>query len=376
MIKIYFTAATSFNGELHHLYKEVLEAIKKHQVNLLSGEQIVDNRLLQEDKKRAKTEIYAREHASIDDSDCLIAEVSKPSLGVGEEIAYALQKNKYVLALVMDPESLGAEDKLSPMIAGNPSENLFIEFYNKESLPFSINNFLRHIEKVKNKRGKLIVIEGGDGSGKTTQAKLLVEFLKKNNTPTKYMDFPQYYPSFHGKTVAKFLRGEFGSITEVSPYLASLAYSLDRASVKEQMDIFLESGGLIIANRYATSNMAHQAAKFKDEKERDEYLKWIEELEYKVHKIPRENIVIYLYVPWQVGVELTAKKGDQKYMKGKKDIHESDIAYRQQVENMYLSLVANNRNWIKIDCFKQGKLLSIETIHSKIIEALRNNKII
>lgn len=376
MLKVYFTAATSFNGELHQQYKIAIDHINKHDVQILSGEQIVNEKLLSEDKKLSKREIFQRENKLIEEADCVVAEVTKPSLGVGAEISFALQKNKSVLALVLDPESMGKEDKLSPMIAGNPSENLFIEFYNQESLPFSIKNFLHHVKITKLRRGKLIVIEGSDGSGKKTQSELLVNFLKERKLPVKYMDFPQYYPSFHGKTVAKFLRGEFGELNEVSPYLASLAYSLDRASVKEQMESFLEKGGLIVANRYATSNIAHQGAKFEDEKEKDKFMRWIDELEYKVHKIPREDIVVYLYVPWQIGVELSKKRGEGKYLEGKEDIHEKDLKYRQEVEKMYLDLANKNKHWIKINCVENGVLLSINDVHNKVLEELKNNKII
>ncbi len=371
MIKVYFTAATSFNGELHDLYKSIISLLKQNNVTIISGEQVADSVKLSEDKKISKTEIFNREQRLISEADCVVAEVSKPSLGVGAEIAFALQKNKPVLALMQDPKFQGVEDKLSPMIAGNPSENLFIEFYNDESLSFSIQNFLKHVLTLQKKRGRLIVMEGGDGSGKSTQTSLLIEYLKKQKIAVKYMDFPQYYPSFHGKTVAKFLRGEFGSIDQVSPYLASLAYALDRASVKEQMENFLNNGGLIIANRYATSNMAHQGAKFKTEAERETFITWIYELEYKVHKIPKEDLVIYLYVPWQIGATLIAKRGDGKYLEGKKDIHETDEQYRASVETMYLSLAEKHKHWVKIECVENGQLLSKQAIHEKIIAVLR-----
>jgi dTMP kinase len=187
------------------------------------------------------------------------------------------------------------------------------------------------------------------------------------------MDFPQYYHSFHGKTVAKFLRGEFGKIDEVSPYLASLAYALDRASVKKEIEDFLENGGYIIANRYATSNMAHQAAKLKTNKEKNEYLKWIFELEYKVHKIPKEDLVIYLYVPWEIGMYLTKNKPVRHYLGGENvDIHEKDLLYRLEVEKMFLQLVKRYKHWIKIDCMENDKLLSKEKIHQKILNVLKN----
>jgi dTMP kinase len=376
MLKVFFTAATSFNGELHEQYKTLLTHLKKNDIELLSGEQTVNKELLEQDKEISKKEIYAREHSLIDEADLVIAEVSKPSLGVGEEIAYALNKKKPVLALILDPKSLGTEDKLSPMIAGNPSDTLYIEYYNHESLPFAIRKFLSDVEAMKKRRGKLIVIEGGDGAGKNTQAQLLLTELKKRDIPVKYVDFPQYYPSFHGKTVAKFLRGEFGSIDQVSPYLASLAYALDRASIKDQMEEFMASGGIIIANRYATSNMAHQGAKFKNEAERKEYLKWVHELEYKVHRIPQEDCVVYLHVPWEKGMELSAQRGKGEYLQGKEDIHEKDIEYRKEVEKMYSSLAKSSKKWVVIECVQGGKLLPKETIHQHVVAALKQNSIL
>lgn len=226
------------------------------------------------------------------------------------------------------------------------------------------------MKKLQKRKGKLIVIDGGDGSGKTTQAQMLVTYFKNKKFPVKYVDFPQYYHSFHGKIVAKFLRGEFGDINQVSPYLASLAYALDRASIKKEMDEFLKMGGFIIANRYATSSMAHQAAKFNTEKEQAEYIKWEYELEYKIHKIPKEDLVIYLYVPWQVGIELTKKKTSQeKFLQGKKDITE-DAKHRANAEKMYLQLAKKYKHWVKVDCVQNGKLLSKEEIHRKIIKIL------
>lgn len=226
-------------------------------------------------------------------------------------------------------------------------------------------------------KGKLIVIEGGDGSGKTTQAHLLVDYFKKHSIPVKYFDFPQYYNSFHGKIIARYLRGELGPIDQVSPYFVSLAFAVDRASVKNKMKNFLDKGGYIIANRYATSSMVYQAAKFKNVKEQDDFLKWNYDLEYKVHKIPREDLVIYLEIPWQIGEDLTKKKEKRKYLNGlKQDIHEKDKKYRHEVEKMYSQLAHRYRHWITIPCTINHSLLSPELIHQKIIKVLRDKKMI
>lgn len=224
-------------------------------------------------------------------------------------------------------------------------------------------------------KGKLIVIEGADGSGKKTQADLLLKSLNERKMMVQYMDFPQY-SSFYGEIVAKFLRGEFGKIDDVSPYLASLAYALDRASVKEQMESFLEQGGLIVSNRYATSNIAHQGAKFLDPVEKEKYIQWVYELEYKVHKIPKEDMVIYLYVPWEIGMRLTQQRGAQKYMEGKGDIHEENQDYRREVEKMYQSLAQKHAHWKIINCTDGGNLLPPQKIHEKVMGLLEDNSII
>lgn len=370
-MNIYFTASTSGGGEFQNHYRKILAQIKRNREVLISGKQTIDKGLLEEDSRLTPKEIFIRQKKLIDAADCIVAEVTKPSLGAGGEIVYALTQHKPVLALVYE----NFDDQISPMVEGNPSENLFLEYYNEGKLPYVIKDFFHYIKKLKRRRGTFIVIDGSDGSGKTTQANLLISYLKKKKIPVKYVDFPQYYSSFHGNTVAKFLRGEFGTIDQVSPYLASLAYALDRASIKAEMNDFLEKGGVIIANRYATSNMGHQGAKFSNEKDRSAFLKWVYELEYKVHKIPKEDVVIYLYVPWQMGMKLTEKKGDRGYLKGKeKDIHEKNIAHRIASENMYLSL-AKKYNWIQIQCVEKNILFSPQEIHEKIITALRKRSL-
>lgn len=367
MIHAFFTAATSYDGKLHNQYERIVDLLEKQKVSIVSGKQVADSQLLKKDEELERKEIFKRESESINNADCVIAEVSMPSLGVGGEIVYALTKKKPVLALVHESFA----DKLSPMITGNPSEYLFLEYYNEDNLSFVLKHFMEYITTSKNRKGKLIVIDGGDGSGKETQVNLLTSMLTKEKKPYKVIDFPRYYTSFHGKTVAQFMRGEFGRLDEVSPYLASLAYALDRASMKEEVELALEKGDLVIANRYATSSLAHQGAKFNNKEERTKFLKWLYELEYNVHRIPKENLVIYLYVPWRIGLELTNKKETRAYLKGKDDIAEKDIHHRKTTEEMYLEFAKKNKHWVTVECVKNGKLLSKQEIHEKIIDILK-----
>jgi len=366
-LKSYFTASTENNDGLTIHYQKAVSVLKKKTI-LLSGEQIIKKQKLNIDKKLPNEKIFEREKKKIDESDCVIAEVTRPSTGVGGEIVYALIKDKPVLALFYKD----AEDRLTPMLKGNPSENLYLEHYDDDNLIMKIDNFLDHIKKIKNRRGRLIVIDGGDGSGKATQAELLINYLKKEGEEVKYFDFPRYYSSFHGRLVGRFLAGEFGKLDEVSPYLASLAYALDRASVREEMEAWLKKGGTIVCNRYVSSNMAHQSAKLPEEK-REEFLRWVDELEYRQHKMPRPDLILYLYVPYQIGWQLTKKKADKRrYVKGQ-DIAEKDLHHRREAEKMYLYLAKKQKKWVTIECVVDGKILPIKTIHQKIIQILKNS---
>ncbi len=368
-MKVYFTAATNNNGDYLLQETAIINQLKRLGHSLTSGEQLLEHKQQDTDTKRSAAEIFQREKRAIDDADCVVAEVTKPSSAVGGELVYALTHHKPVLALFYKD----APNTLSAMIAGNPSDHLFLEHYDEDSLPILLKHFLEQVAVERDRRGKLIVIDGGDGSGKTTQAELLMAYLKKNRVPVKGFDFPRYYRSFHGNIAGRFLAGEFGD--DVSPFLASLAYALDRASAKEEMDLWLSHGGIIVCNRYATSNMAHQGARVAASK-REEFLEWIDELEYKVHKIPREDIVIYLHVPWRIGAELTKKKGERAYLGDRKDILEADEKHRQASEDMYLTLATSRPNWVALECAKDGKILPKEVIHEKVLTILRERKII
>lgn len=220
--------------------------------------------------------------------------------------------------------------------------------------------------------GKLIVIEGIDSSGKTVQTQLLEAYFKKKNIPVKTMHFPRY-DSFYGHVIAQFLRGEFGSLTAVSPYLISIPYALDRASAKKEMEDFLKNGGYIIANRYTPSNMAHQGAKIADPKKREEFISWIHELEYTVNAVPKEDHVIYLHIPWKVSMELSQKKQMNSHIGTKNDIHETNQQHLQETERIYQLLAPQYPHWHTIECVQNDTLLPPEEIHKEIVNRLQNS---
>lgn len=227
------------------------------------------------------------------------------------------------------------------------------------------------------KKGKLIVFEGSDGTGKTTQAKLLLDYLKKKKIPSVYISFPRYQDSLWGQVVRRYLDGEFGNIDEVSPYLASVLYAGDRFSASDQIKKWLKEGKTVICNRYAGSNLAHQVAKISNQSEKSrqrrgssetaKFIKWLEKLEYEENRIPRENLVILLHAPVSISRKLISHR--------KLDIHESDLEYLERVVEMYENLAKSRKNWVKVECIRNGQLLSPDEIHQKVLKILRERKI-
>lgn len=222
-----------------------------------------------------------------------------------------------------------------------------------------------------NKKGKLIVIEGNDGSGKTTQVKLLLTYLKKKKIPYKTLDFPRYYDSFFGKFLAAFLRREHGKLENANPYLLTFPYAMDRASAGGMIRKWLDQGYFVICNRYATSNMAHQSGRL-PKKERKAYVDWDMEFEYKINKLPKEDKVIYLHLPYKYSLKLIAQRGKRDYNNKKnKDMVEADTEYIKNSEEAYLVLLKRFSHWVKIECLDKGKLKTAENIHEEIKKILK-----
>lgn len=229
------------------------------------------------------------------------------------------------------------------------------------------------------KKGKFVVIDGLDGSGKKTQLDLLVKYCKKRRIRVATVDFPQYYKTFFGRLVGRYLKGEFGNLRQTSPYLAALTYAGDRWQAKPIMKKALKEGRLLLANRYTSSSMAFMAAKFFKESEQNKCIKWIGKLEQEVYGCPKEDLLVYLSVPPTLGQKLVLQKGKRKYVgnKNKYDIHEENIVYLKRVEKIYLRLVKRFEHWIKIKCLDNGgNLKTPEEIHQLIIRTLKKRKIL
>ncbi len=219
--------------------------------------------------------------------------------------------------------------------------------------------------------GKLIIIESGsDASGKATQTKILYERLINEGYNVKKVEYPNY-ESNSSALVKMYLNGDFGkNATDVDPYIASTFYAVDRyASYKTEWEEFYKNGGIILADRYTTSNMVHQASKM-DEKDRDKYLDWLFDYEYNFYKIPKPNGVIFLDVPVEISQELMKNRKNKINGDSKKDIHESDIKYLKKSYNNSI-YIANKYDWIKINCVINNNLRSIEDINDEIYENVK-----
>lgn len=217
-------------------------------------------------------------------------------------------------------------------------------------------------------RGKFIVIEGADGTGKETQAKLLYNDLIQEGYRVSMFDFPQYTETFFGALVGRFLKGEFGSLKEVNPYLASLTFAGDRWQAKDRINSLKKEGVNVLSNRYFLSNVAHQSAKLPNDK-RKEFEEYLQTLEYGIYGIPKEDVNIILTVPPEISQKLIEEKAARSYLgKVGKDIHEADLEYQKEVSGVYAGLANRYVGVVEIDCSVEGsdKLKTKEEIHKMI----------
>ena len=214
--------------------------------------------------------------------------------------------------------------------------------------------------------GKLFVIDGTDGSGKQTQFKKLQERLDKEGIDYKTVSFPNYEdPS--SSLVKMYLSGEFGeNAKDVSPYIASTFYAADRyATFKKELQEYYENGGIILADRYTTANMVHQAGKITDEEEREKYLNWLFDLEFNIYGLPVPTEVFFLNMPPKKVEELIKNRENKFTHSDKKDIHERDSKHLEDSYNAACSLVGKY-NWNEVKCVRDNEIRTREDIHNEI----------
>ena len=218
--------------------------------------------------------------------------------------------------------------------------------------------------------GKIIVIEGTDSSGKETQTKLLYERIKKINEKTIKISFPNY-DSPACEPVKMYLAGSFGTdAVKVNPYPVSTMYAIDRyASYKQDWGKSYEEGYIIVTDRYVTSNMIHQASKIQSEEEKEEYLKWLIDLEYKKNQIPEPDIVIFLKMPIDKAKELMENRNNKIDGSMKKDIHEINQDYlKKSYKNA--TEISQKFNWYEVECVENNRIKSIEEINDEIFKKI------
>ena len=221
--------------------------------------------------------------------------------------------------------------------------------------------------------GKLFVIDGTDGSGKQTQFEKLKERLGKDGVDYRTVSFPNY-DSPSSSLVKMYLSGEFGTdAQEINPYIASTFYAADRyATFQTGYKKYYEDGGIILADRYTTANMVHQAGKIKDKEERDKFLKWLWDFEFKLYGLPIPTEVFFLNMPTEKALELMKDRKNKFDENAKKDIHESNEKHMRDAYEAACD-VAKEYNWFEIKCMKDNKLRTIDDIHEEIYEEVKKH---
>jgi dTMP kinase len=225
------------------------------------------------------------------------------------------------------------------------------------------------------KKGKLIVIDGTDGSGKATQVALLVKRLKKEGKIVKVVDFPEYYKNFFGAFIGHCLSEQYYNFLNVHPKIASVLYAADRFESSEELRSWLKKGYIVVANRYVSANQIHQGGKIKNAKKRNDFIKWLDKMEYEVFGIPRPDVTLYLSLPINIVLQLLKERDSSKmkreYLKKKKDVHEADVNHLINSRKSALWLSKTIPNFIKIDCAPKKEILSREQIHEMVYEKVK-----
>lgn len=220
----------------------------------------------------------------------------------------------------------------------------------------------------------LLVIEGLDGAGKSTQVKLLQEYLKSKGMKYEYLHFPRTESPVYGDLIARFLRGELGDNNNVNPYLVALIYAGDRADSRQMLENWINQGVTVILDRYVYSNVAYQCAKLPTWDQKMSLKKWILDTEFEYFKIPKPDLNIFLDVPF----EFTKRKltegrtgADRSYLNGQRDIHEEDLDFQSRVRDIYVSL-DGEAYFTRIDCSNGSEMLPPDEIFGKVVEKLHS----
>lgn len=219
--------------------------------------------------------------------------------------------------------------------------------------------------------GLLITIEANDGSGKETQSKRLLQRLLAEGYRAKGVSFPNY-ASPSSALLRMYLQGEFGeNADDVSPYTASVLFAVDRyASYQKDWRDFYNSGGIVIADRYTTANMIHQSIKYDNTAQRDAFLDWLSDFEYRIMGIPKPNMTFFLDVPVDHSIAVIDKRANKIDGSSVKDIHERDHSHLRRAYQAALK-VGQRYGWQRIICTENGQFKPIEDIHQAIYSIVK-----
>lgn len=220
-----------------------------------------------------------------------------------------------------------------------------------------------------------IVLEGLDGAGKSTQIKLLRQMIEATGRECEYLHFPRFDAPIYGEMIARFLRGELGSVEQVNPYLVALLYAGDRADAARMINGWLAEGKCVIVDRYVYSNIGYQCAKVATEEERKTLREWILRTEYEEFGIPRPTVSLFLDVPFGfTEAKLTAQRegDDRNYLAGGVDIHEKSLDLQRRVREVYLEAASADGELQVVDCSTaEGEMASPEVIFERVAEKVR-----
>ncbi|MBL7156170.1 MAG: dTMP kinase [Candidatus Pacebacteria bacterium] len=226
-------------------------------------------------------------------------------------------------------------------------------------------------------KGKFIVFDGIDGSGKTTQRNLLIERFKKENYDVKAVSFPQYGTKSAG-LLEEYLSGKYGNDQEVGPYRASIFYACDRYDASFKIKEWLSQGKILVSNRYVSSNIGHQGGKIKDIEKRKEFIRWLYALEYEIFGIPKPDITFILKTSANLCKKMAAQNIDrevkkQAYLGDKeRDIHENLEHLSNALDSYIMASEEFPNEFQVIDCLENNEFLAPEIIHQKIFEIVKN----
>ena len=217
-----------------------------------------------------------------------------------------------------------------------------------------------------------IVLEGLDGAGKSTQITNLRELFRAKGVESEYLHFPRFDAPIYGELIARFLRGDLGSVESVNPYLVALLYAGDRADAAATIRRWIEEGKVVIVDRYVYSNIGYQCAKIAKGEERNKLREWILHTEFEEFGIPKPDLSLFLDVPFAFTErKLTeVREGeDREYLQGGKDIHEASLDLQRRVREVYLESASLDEDFKVVNCStEEGGMASPETIFERIME--------